>query len=90
MESSSFNPDLMVRASFVESGETEVAIISFGNVRSSNTSPESDNLYKIVPNDAYMLPDSSTSIVRKPLSASLASMASLKNNSFEADALAGT
>ena len=55
IESSPFEPDFSVNASFVESGEIEVAIISLENVRSSNTLPESDNLYNSVPKDAKIV-----------------------------------
>ena len=79
IESSPFEPDFSVTASLVESGEIDVAIISFANVRSSNTLPEYDNLYKSVPKEAKMLPDASTSMVRFPLSASGISMILLKN-----------
>ena len=66
IESSSFEPDFSVNASLVESGEIEVAMISLGNVRSSKTVPEADNLYNSVPKDAKILPDASTSMVRFP------------------------
>ena len=87
IESSPPEPDFSDNASLVESGEIEVAIISFEKVRSSKTVPESDNLYNIVPKDAKMLPEASTSMVRFPLSVSEISMILLKNNSSDADTL---
>ena len=87
IESSPFEPERSVSANFVKSGEMAVAIISFSNVRSARTEPESDSLYKTDPNVAKTFPDESTSIVRIPASTSTTSIASLKKSSLDADAV---